>query len=204
LKNSRTLWLAAAVVGIAIMSSVMTAGAGMAMQARPTAVCVVDVNRVITALDEAPELDAELNTKRESIQSEINDRSGELKRLQEDLALLQEGSDAFNTRVEELRRKSYELQFYAKYEEAAMAQEKALLYEALYKKIVDSAGKAAQENGYDLVLYKDRPTSFAQGKDDKAIRALLGLRKVIWSSPELDLTDQVILRMNNEFKNNVN
>ena len=61
-------------------------------------------------------------------------------------------------------------------------------------------GRVAKENGYDVVLYKEQEPDFQNVKAE-AINQMIQLRKVLWSADDLDLTDQAVTRMNNEYKN---
>ena len=200
--KSQKIWFIAAIIAAAVLTSVMTASANLAMQARPTAVGVVDVMRLVEGLQEKPEIEAELKVQQERVQQEFQDMQAKLKRLEEDLGLLSAGSDAHTAKLNEAMRLAIEADAFLKFSEKRLNREYATAFEGLYRKMVDAAGKVASENGYDLVLYKDRPVSFANA-DAKQLRALFSLQKVLWSRTDMDLTDQVVLRMNNEYENNV-
>ena len=83
-----------------------------------------------------------------------------------------------------------------------MGSERVLQVANVYRKLSDTIGKVATEAGYDMVLFKEKTMALPQAnmKPD-TLSAMLQMRKVIWVRNDLDITDQIVLRMNNEWKN---
>ncbi|MCC6579441.1 MAG: OmpH family outer membrane protein [Phycisphaeraceae bacterium] len=168
---------------------------------RPTAIAVVDVERSMNAMDEMTQIQANMNTLLDRSKNEELDRRKKLEQLQQDLQLLQAGTDAFRQKSDELQLKAIELDSWSKFQQGALQREQVLQLTNLYRKLLDMVGKVAGDNGFDMVIFKEKDPEFRNVKPD-ALSALISLRKVLWVREDLDLTDQVILRMNNEWKNN--
>ncbi len=200
--KKQTLYGIALMAAVALLASVMTAGASYAMQARPTAIAVVDVMKVLEGLHEKPKIEAEIKTMAQKVEQEIKDRGTKVQQLKEDLDMLAPGTAAHTEKLDKYEYEAFALQTFARYQEQKIKREQSLQYEAVYRKILDSAGKVAQEAGYDMVVLKDRLVNFGDA-DPKQLRALFSLQKLLWSKPDLDLTEQITLRMNTEFDNNV-
>ena len=171
-----------------------------AQQARPTSIAVLDVEKAMNALEEMTQLEADLKTQIEKIKQEHETRRNKLKQMQEDLELLQQGTDAYMQKAEEFQLSAMQLESWLKYKQARMGSERIMQIGNMYRKLTDTIAKIANEAGYDMVLYKEKAPAFGNLKPD-AMRAYISLRKVLWVRQDLDITDQVVLRINNEWKN---
>ena len=96
---------------------------------------------------------------------------------------------------EELGRAAIEMQVWSELEARKLRMEEQLLIENLIRKANEAVERIGQENGYDLVLFKNQTVNMQQGQQ----QAQLNIRIVAWSSEAIDLTDQIIQRMNNEY-----
>ncbi len=68
----------------------------------------------------------------------------------------------------------------------------------MYDKIADGAARIAQRDGIDLVLVDDR--IFAIPATNRAAQsAMLESKKVLYASEPVDLTDELLTMLNNEF-----
>lgn len=199
--NTKRAWLLVAVLtlSLALVSGFAWAQAA-AMKARPVAAAVVDVQKAFDSLAEKVQVEAELQTRADRLKQEEQSRQKKLEELQKDMEMLAAGSPAFAQKEEEIARQLVELQAWRNFQTQKLTRERGLQIEGLYRKIVDSIGRLAKENGYDIVLFKEGPADFRNAKPEQ-LTALIQVRKVLWASNELDLTDQLVQRMNNEFKN---
>jgi hypothetical protein len=59
--------------------------------------------------------------------------------------------------------------------------------------------QVAKQNGADLVLYKEGAVDF-RGAPPEALATQVAVRKVLYSADDLDLTNQVIQFMDNEYR----
>ncbi|MBL4701337.1 OmpH family outer membrane protein [bacterium AH-315-I18] len=185
--------------GIALMG-LMSIPTQVQAQARPTSIAVLDVEKAMNALEEMTQLEADLKTQIEQVKQEHETRRNKLQQMQEDLELLQQGTDAYMQKAEEFQLFAMQLESWMKYKQARMGSERIIQIGNMYRKMTDTIAKIASESGYDMVMYKEKAPSFGNLKPE-AMRAYISLRKVLWVRQDMDITDQVVLRINNEWKN---
>ncbi len=82
--------------------------------------------------------------------------------------------------------------------------DKAVRLQDLYKKIVDAINTLALSEGYDLVIVDDSSDVLPFYRSSRVVpqdqvRQQLTRRKVLFVNPSLDITEDLIMRMNNEF-----
>lgn len=201
MKTSRA-WIVLGAAAFLTFSFAVAVGAAQALKGRPTSVGVIDVEKVFNSLQEKVQIEADLTTRQQNLVTERNDREKELKSLKNELDLLSPANSGFKKKQDELEKKVFDLQSWMQWQNASLVRENRLQITQLYSKIVAAAGKIAKENGYDLVLFKETSTDFSN-VDPKELSAALRSRKVLWSAADLDVTDQLVTTMNNEFKNSV-
>jgi Skp family chaperone for outer membrane proteins len=174
--------------------------AASALRAEPVAVAVVDVQKVFDMLKEQQAIQADIKTREEKLTKLQQDKEKKIAQLQGDLDLLAPGSNAFTQTQEEIEKALIEIKVWANYEQQKVNRERLIQIENLYRKMADAIGRVAEENGFDMVVYKETEPDF-KGVTAQSVSAYIQLRKVIWSRPSLDITDHVIQKLNNEFEN---
>lgn len=167
---------------------------------KPTRVAVCDVQVVFDSLEEKSQVEADLQSVVEKLQQQGQEREQKTKDLRFDLEILAKGSDAFKKKIEEIERALMELRVFQGLRSLRVNRERTLRTQYLYRKMSNAIGRVATENDYGIVLFKERPVDFSKTKAE-ALNAVINMRKILWSSDELDLTQQVIQKMNNEFTN---
>jgi len=198
--KSKELWIAAILVGGLGLTGWVGANARSLMAGRPTSVAVVDVQLVFESLKEKVQIEADLKGRLEQLNQDEQDRKRELEELKSDLEILAPDTPAYNEKQAKLEQSAIELQAWRTFQTQKLNRERGLQIERLYRKLLDAIGRISQQNGYDLVLFKEKPVDF-RGTKPEALNTLIQVRKVLWSSDELDLTDQIIQLINNEFSN---
>ncbi len=82
--------------------------------------------------------------------------------------------------------------------------DKAVRLQDLYKKVYDAINSLALTEGYDLVIVDDSGAELPFERKSRVVPQVqviqkLAMRKVLYVNPTLDVTDDLIMRMNNEF-----
>lgn len=190
--------IAVAMTAVALIGAANLVAQGKA--ARPTAVAVVDVQEVFNALDEKATVEADITQQTEQLQKQEQDRQTELKALQADLGILAAGTPAYDETQTKLENKALEFQVWKQFNQRKLEREKVVRLEALYRKVVDALSGVAKQNNYDIVLFKDN-TGDLKGENQQQLAAMIQVRKVLYSAPELDITDQITQKLNNEWNN---
>lgn len=193
--NRRALLLCLAAL-FAITLGLAGARASGVLQAKPTSVAVVDLAQVFDNLKEQQQVRADLQGRGEELQRELEQRRKDIATLQGDIDLLQRGSPAHKAKQAELDEALIDLQVWQQFQGQRLQLEERLQVENLLRKVNETIGRVGQELGYDVVLFKNQSVNL-RGSD---ANAQLNIRMVAYNIDSVDLTEQVVQRMNNEFQ----
>ncbi len=192
--------LAGAVLLAAAFAVGVAAGPG---KPHPTTTAIIDLQKVVANLEERRQMEADFRTRAERLDSQAQDKKKVIDDLQRDLKdLAVEGTASFKQKQDELTKKLIEYQVWHQIESQKLAGDRNIQSEKLYKDIVDAAGQLAKENGYDLILVKQVNLNLPTGQAAQP-NITLPIRSVVWAANDLDVTDQLIQMMNNQYKNMV-
>lgn len=199
--KNRNAWMLAGVVLVIFFAAFAGARAAGLAKGRPVAVAVVDIEKVFNGIAEKAQVKADLTTMAEKLGQEKNAKKKELEQQQDDLKALSPDNPNFKAASEALQQKVFEFDAWQRWQQARVANEDRLRTVALYRKIVDSAGAAAKENGYDLVFFKEPAADRLLNLKPEALDDAMSTRKLLWYADDLDITEVVINTMNNNYKN---
>lgn len=177
-----------------------TAGASSSRPpAQPTAIATVDIMSVIEGLNERDVLKAELESRTEARQEQLNSVVKQLEALDADIQMLKQGTDQHREKMQE----GIELQALAKTRRDVLSQivsiDNGTVMQKLFVKIETAVQDIAEREGYDIVLFDD--TSFevpADSPNQDVVRAII-TKSLIYRHDSIDITQQVITLMNNEY-----
>ena len=178
--------------------------AGRAMApTSPPVVAVLRIEPLFDGLKQKADAKADVEQLRGEIEAEAT------KRQEAATALTEQHRNAVDAAQREALSDQIALETlkYASWLETAKQEleiDKAVHLQNLYKKIYEAATSLALTEGYDLIIIDD---SGAELPFDRNLRVApqaqvlqkLSLRKVLFVSPTLDITEDLIMRMNNEF-----
>ena len=170
------------------------------VQAQKSTVAVVDVQRAFNAVKEKSQIDAELTTMADKVKQEDASRTKTIKELQQDLSILSPGTAAHTQKQNDLEKAVLSRQVWLNYQQLKLNRERALRVENMYKKMLATIGRVATAEGYTVVLFKEQPVRFNNVTKPEQMNAVIQVRKVLWSAPNLDLTEQVVLKMDAEYR----
>jgi Skp family chaperone for outer membrane proteins len=193
------LWIFSIAAAVAL-SGLIGAYANNMLAAKPTAVGVVDIEGVFNNLKEKVQIEADLNAQQERLVKERQDKEKELKALQDELGIINPSNPGYREKEEKLGQKVFELQAWVQWQNNRLARENRLQIQQLYTKILSATAAVAQENGYDLVVYKEGTVDFSKVDPKQLSEAIRG-RKVLYAAEAMELTEMVKTRMDNEYKN---
>ena len=175
-------------------------GAGSAM-ADNTTVAVMDPNRVLEGLVERADAEAKLRGKFEELRAQADTRTSEIRALQEQMQAT-EDPNAQAALMAEIEAKGVKAIAFDQFAARQFDVELALLKQDLYRRIRGAVRDLSQANGIDIVLVDDNATPIQVNPDVKVARATqvseqISQRRVMYAGAKVDITDELILRMNN-------
>lgn len=198
----RTAW-------VFFMASVFCVVAGYAAVAAtsqmkpPTVVVTFDIEQVISDLTERADSETKLHKLIMDIEETAKAKFDAVAKLEEELDAT---SDADRPIVsEELDKLKLEALSYQRFASAQVDIERSLMYRDLYQKIQTSVQAIAEQNGYDLVLINDVQREIlvnpkANVSREFQVREQLQVKRIVFSSSQIDITEQIVSHMNLEWE----
>ncbi len=160
---------------------------------------MVDVAQVFNTLKQNEQIQADMKTRAEKLEQQAKDKQAKIEQLRQRLKMLTPGAEAYKQTEQELQKAVIEHQVWARFEQRRLQVEGSLQTEQVYRRMSSTIEQIAKETGYDVVLYKDQQPKF-EGSDPQQIRSQIAIRKVLYASDAVDITDQVVQRMDNQYE----
>jgi Skp family chaperone for outer membrane proteins len=196
------LLVCAATCLAAVAICVPAAAAARTALAPPTAVAVVNLPRVLDQLDQRQDakkalddMAAQLDARDKEWRAEID----ALEKRQAEVADEAERQKAFD----ELTMKRLQHQGWFKFAREQLDIETSLSFQQLDRAVLEAVSALAKANGYDIVLLDDSSRSLETRPDQQIPRemqvrqAILSRHVLYTNSTTVDITDQLVERMNN-------
>ncbi|MEM7227794.1 MAG: OmpH family outer membrane protein [Planctomycetota bacterium] len=168
------------------------------LQREASVVATVDLVRVFEKLNEARAADDQLARKADELTERSKQMADELAMMEEDLALYTKGSAKYEEALEELAQKSLEYRSFIRFGEARLDLEKSGLLKDLYLSICTAVESFSEREGVDVVIVDDSVGEIQPGSEEDTMRQLAA-RRVLYSRDTVDITDDLIAMMNQQF-----
>jgi len=185
---------AAMVLGVVAAAGVWGYRMSQAQPAAPQGlkVGVVDVTKALTECQENLDREKQAGDRKQQLDNELaklkqeaNDLRGQLE------TALKPGSKEYTDRMQDFFNKMALADAYEKGQQQVLAAETQAWMERLYRKFLDEVAQIARLEGISLVLTKDE-IPVEQATKLSELTAAIRSRKVLFSSPSLDLTAKVM------------
>jgi Skp family chaperone for outer membrane proteins len=163
-------------------------------------VAVVDIKKLFDSLEQKKQAEADMQAQQAKLNLELATKKDAIAKIKTELGVLPLGSAPYKSKQEMYELKTLELQAWASLQQRKVKRANVMQTEGLYKRMLKSIEVIGKSGAYDLVLYKERPLNLAGIKAEQ-ISAVLQSRKVVYAAERLDITDMVIRKMNNDWKN---
>ena len=169
----------------------------------PTDVVTFNIERVTADLTERADAEARLRELVTTIRDESEKRVDAINSLREGLEEAPESEQA--EIMEQLDQLTLEAMSYQRFVEMRIDNERSLMFRDLYLKIQSAVADIATENGYDLVIISDDDREIlvnpnAKNAREFQVREQIELQRVVFSSSQIDITDQIVTHMNLEWE----
>lgn len=176
------------------------AGVGQASAAGSVRVAVVNIPQASERYQKRIDLESQFEAKRKELSAKKDDLKQKVDRstrsLQEEL---KPGTEAYRDRARELAMQRAELEFFMESESQRIEVELADTLRAIFDDIVAVTRQVAEQRGIELVLSADNLPQ-GQAENPTQMRQQIVLQKVLYWRPEIDLTEEVVTRLNEQYK----
>jgi Skp family chaperone for outer membrane proteins len=165
-----------------------------------TKVAVVNVAGVSEKYAKTADLEAQFDAVRRKLNQERDAMKEKIEKanrsLQEEL---KPGTDEFRARRKQIALMEAELQWFVESEGQKVEKSLAESLRSIYADIQVVVREIAQEKGLDIVLAADQLPAETPDSANQVRQHIL-LQKVLYWNPSVDLTDEVITRLNTRYK----
>lgn len=174
----------------------------VALAAPPAAgspnVAVVDIPTVHEAYARTTDLEAQFDARKRRYNDEVEARRGQLERESRALQDFKPNTPDFQARRKHVAQLEFDLRFYSETEQEAIERSLTASLRLIYDDIQAMVRTVALEKRIDIVIAADE---FPDTPPDSpgALKNQILLRKVIYWSPRVDITDEVVARLNSEY-----
>ena len=140
-------------------------------------IAIIDVQRILEESLAAKSVQKQLETQRAKFQTEIEKEENELRQAEQDLDKAHStlAADAYNEREQQLRQRFLGVERHVQARRKMLDQSFTDSMNTVRSSLLDIVNAVAQEHGVNMVLIK---------------------QQVLWSAKELDVTDEVLGRLN--------
>ena len=196
--KKQNLIIAAAALTVVLVGMVGVKAQG-ALKSSPTVVGVVDLRTLYESLKEKQQIDAELQAVRTELTETRDVKQKEIAQLQQDMDMLVPGTPPYTEAQEKYERAALDYQLWAAFEQNKLSRENSVRIEKLTQSAESAIEAVAEAQGIHLVFYKQQ--SLRLGTNQQGRVQTANINVVAWSTPSVDITDQVAQHMNNAFEN---
>jgi len=186
---------------VALVGGALLLTHSAAQPARPPAaqrIAVCDLVDVFNNYQRAKDLTAQLNERREAIRAESQKRNKAIEALRLELENYKKGSVKYKQTGNEITRLAIEAKAYLQYQDALALQEHRDLTKEMYREIKAMVTQVAKQRGISLVL--QREPGEPETENTAELLRMIYNQKVLYSSDGLDITESVLLSLNQAYK----
>src|SRR5688572_21456155 len=166
---------------------------------QPAIIATFDLERTFNALDLKKSAFDELKKLGETLEAKRQEMATSLKQMYADLEDHVPGSAKYRELEEKLLEKENEFRATAEFNKMKLDIERARNVKKVYLEIKKVVESMATENKWAVVLVDDSIAEIPPGSEEEITRQI-SARRIVYSSPDVDITDMLIARMNQEFK----
>ena len=163
-----------------------------------TAVAVCDVVQVFDNYARAKQLGSEFAERGKRLQAEDQQRVKAIENLSNELEGLMAGSKEHDQRLNEVQRLTISRKVWMQFQTELAQRDRMRLTKGMYNEIIAMVAKVAKQRGVEIVLYRKNEEQSAENMAQMLQQ--MELRKVIYASNNVDITDSVLLGLNAAYR----
>ncbi len=163
-------------------------------------VAVINLPEVSERYNKTADLELHFEGIRKKLNEQRNAMSAKVEKMARSLQEeLKPGTEAFDKRRKEVAMQEAELQWFVEAEGKKVEQGLADALRKIFTDIRAVVADVARDRGFDIVLASDRVPDNAPSSPGQVRQHIL-LQKVIYWNPNVDITDEVVQRLNARYQ----
>lgn len=200
--------LGGAIAALVVSGFVGGRAIGQGTPKGPT-VAVIDLQRVLDGLDQRADADRRVRSLYEEARTEDGEWQKLLERLRTELTAARDAGPSDAERVRRLEEQAVEMalryEAWKQYSKERVDNETSLLMRDIYRAIREDLAAMGQVTGFEIVVRDDQlreigvdPT--VKASQEAQVMQQISAASILYVAPSIDVTDQLIARMNNAWK----
>ena len=167
--------------------------------AQPTAIAVVDIVAVLDGLEQKLALEQQLQDDVAAGQGQLDQIVEELNDVRENMKLMETDSADYRKMVQNHIELQAQARARREFLEGYLSFQKGQMMANLFQGINDTVRAIADREGYDIVLADDSTFPVPTNAPEADVRGVVLSRSVLYRYDSVDITQQVITEMNNNY-----
>jgi len=166
----------------------------------PATVATVNLNLLVSHLDEFSSYQAALQELGETLDREAEQKQTQIALQQQDHDLLEPGSPARDQAANELLYSSHRLAAYTEFAQRKINEVRAGNLRRIYASIKRAVASEARERGYTIVIVNDSVGEINASLNEDSTRLEIASRRLLYAEGMIDITSDLEERMNYEWE----
>ncbi|HEY8668130.1 MAG TPA: OmpH family outer membrane protein [Tepidisphaeraceae bacterium] len=171
-------------------------------QEAPAKIAVVNTAKVLEDMKETKDLMADMGKENDRLKAEDEVRRKKVQAFQSERDSIKADQPQYATKNEEFLKAAIEYEAWGKITQAAVQRDQKLKLKMLFDRIAVTVTEIAKAKGLDLVIV-DQHTDVDERSIDKVsteqLRALLNQRNVLYVTSRLDISAEVLARLDEKY-----
>ena len=162
---------------------------------RPPIVATVDLEKIFNEIDRRAAAEIRLDEQARQFREQAKAMRAEADLLKQDLELFVRGTPQYQNAEKAWKQAVLDYRALVEFSKGKLEAARASFRIEIYQEIIDAAGSFAAERQIDYILTNDSVIEVQEGTDLQVVQQML-LRRVVYANPEFDLTDDLMVYIN--------
>jgi Skp family chaperone for outer membrane proteins len=203
MKTKQVTVLALVLIGAAALAWSLLAPATSVAQAQGPGgqgirIAVASTGKIFTGIKEKTDVQARIKQQGNDLATQEQSKRQRLKDMQSELELIKPDAPQYEEKIEALTQATAEFKVWGESIQAKVARFEKQQTKMLFDKITIAIAEIAKEKGIDLVI-AEPPTVSLERISSAELMQLMVQRQVLFANASLDITGDVISRMDQQY-----
>ena len=169
--------------------------------AQATRIGSLNLAKVLDKLQEKSDWEAQLGALQNQMRDEADSRKKKLEAEVKQAGAATDGAEQQRI-AEQVVLEQLQLEQWATSKGTELDLENSLMWQSIYRNLREESAKLAESEGYDYIIVNDGTNNISTSREIKVplaqqVLEQIGRRQIIFASPTTDVSDKLIVRMNN-------
>jgi Skp family chaperone for outer membrane proteins len=187
---------------VLVLTAMMIAAAPARAQTGNVKIAIANPAKIFNDIQETKDLKAKMESERKTLEATELEKRQKLKDLQTQRDTLKPDSPQYGELNKQLVQASIDFEVWGRIQQAEIQRMQKQQMKSLFDRITAGVAQVATQRQLDLVIAEQRP-EFPDNLDQlnvDQLRALINQRNVLFSSPVVDISSEVIAAMDAAYK----